>query len=94
MVRVILAAQAYLLVELNAHSAPGDIPDNASAAMVDFEWHTLVHSRVHLDVHILTNLEVAEVDSKGNDTRLAESPRERVTCALAKTFCATHVEST
>ena len=31
----------HLLVDLNAHSALGDVPDDACSAVVHLVWHTL-----------------------------------------------------
>jgi hypothetical protein len=47
--------RCYLLVDLNADGALGDVPDLASAAMVELMGHTLVDCPIDFDIDVIAN---------------------------------------
>ena len=50
----------YLLVNLNTDGTGGNVPHNASAALVREVGHTLLLRGVHLDVDVVTDLRDGE----------------------------------
>ena len=68
----------YLLVDLDADGALGDVPDAPGAAVVELVRHALVHRAVHLDVDVLADLVGAQVGGEIDVPLLAEAPREQV----------------
>lgn len=68
----------YLLVDLDADGALGDVPDATGAAVVELVRHALVHRAVHLDVDVLADLVRAQVGGERDVTLLAEGAREQV----------------
>lgn len=68
----------YLLVDLDADGALGDVPDAAGAAVVELVRHALVHGAVHLDVDVIADLVRPQVGGERDVTLLAERPREEV----------------
>lgn len=68
----------YLLVDLNADGALGDVPDASGATVVELVWHALVHGAVHLDVDVVADLVGAQVRGERDVPLLAERPREQV----------------
>lgn len=83
--------KSYLLVHDHTDGTLGDIPHDSSAAVVEFMRHTLVNGTVHLDVHILSDLEVAQVDSQGDVTLVSEGAREQVSRPRAKSMTSRHL---
>jgi hypothetical protein len=73
-----LVRALYLLVDLNADGALGDVPDATGAAVVELVRHALVHGAVHLDVDVVADLVGAQVRGERDVTLLAERPREQV----------------
>jgi hypothetical protein len=70
--------RVYLLVDLDADSALGDVPDASGAAVVELVRHALVDGAVHLDVDVVADLVGAQVRRERDVPLLAERPRERV----------------
>ena len=68
----------YLLVDLDADGALGDVPDATGAAVVELVRHALVHGAVHLDVDVVADLVGAQVRGERDVPLLAEGPREQV----------------
>jgi len=58
---LLLNAVADLLVDNDADSVRGHVPDHASPAVVQVVWHALVDGTIRLDVDVLTNSEGAQV---------------------------------
>ena len=52
--------------------------------------HTLVNSSVHLDVHIIADLEGAQVSGQGNVPFVPEGPGEQVPGAGSQTMAGRH----
>ena len=67
-----------LLVDLDADSAGGHVPDDAGPAVVELERHTLVDRGVGLNVHIIADLVGGQVLSEGDGTVLPEGLREQL----------------
>ena len=68
----------YLLVDLNANGALGDVPDTTGAAMVELVRHALVDGAIDLDVDVVADVVGPEVGREGDGTLLPEGTRERV----------------
>jgi hypothetical protein len=68
----------YLLVDLDADGALGDVPDASGAAVVELVRHALVDGAVHLDVDVVGDLVGAKVRRERDVPLLAERPREGV----------------
>ncbi len=68
----------HLLVHFNADGALGDVPDLTSAAMVELVGHALVDGAVHLDVHVVSDVEGSQVCGQRNVTLLPEGPGEEI----------------
>ena len=58
--------------------------------MVELVGHTLVHGSIHLDVHIVADLEVAKVSGQGDVTFLPEGPGEQVPGAGSQPMTGRH----
>lgn len=82
----------YLLVDLNADSALGDIPDTSGATMVELMRHTLLDCAINLDVDVVSDFVGAEVGGDGNGTLLPEWPRERVSSSRSQTMTGRHFQ--
>lgn len=82
--------KAYLLVHHHTNGALGDVPDNASASVIELVGHTLVNSSIHLDVDIVTDFEGAQVDGQRNVTFVPEGPGEQVPGAGTKPMTSRH----
>jgi len=67
-----------LLIDHNADGAFGDIPDDTGAAVVELVRHALVHGAVHLDVHIVADLVVAQVRRQVDVSFVSEGTREQI----------------
>jgi hypothetical protein len=74
----------YLLVDLDADGALGDVPDASGAAVVELVRHALVDGAVHLDVDVVGDLVGAKVRRERDVPLLAERPREGVARARAR----------
>jgi hypothetical protein len=66
------ATGLYLLVDLDADGALGDVPDATGAAVVELVGHALVDGAVHLDVDVLADLVGAEVGGERDVPLLVE----------------------
>lgn len=77
---------ANLLVHDHADGALGHVPHNPRAPVVELMRHALVNGTVHLDVHILPDLEIAQVYRQGNVTLVTEGAREQVSRPGAKSM--------
>lgn len=82
----------YLLVDLNADSALGDIPDTAGATMVELMRHTLVDGAINLDVDVVSDFVGAKVSGEGYGTLLPEWPRKRVSSTRSQTMTGRHFQ--
>lgn len=71
----------YLLVDLDADGAFGDVPDTTGATMVELVRHTFVNGAINLDVNVIADVVGSEIGGKGNGTLLPEGTRERVSSA-------------
>ena len=80
----------YLLVDLDADGALGDVPDATGAAVVELVRHALVHGAVHLDVDVVADLVGAEVGGERDVALLAEGAREEVARPRAQTVASRH----
>ena len=80
----------YLLVDLDADGAFGDIPDTSGTSMVELVRHTLVDSAVNLDVNIVSNLVGSEVGCQWNVTLLSEGTSKEISCARPETVTSRH----
>ncbi len=67
-----------LLIDHNADGAFGDIPDDTGAAVIELVRHALVHGAVHLDVHIVADLVVAQVRRQVDVSFVPEGTREQI----------------
>jgi hypothetical protein len=63
----------YLLVDLNADGALGDVPDATGATVVELVGHALVDGAIHLDVDVLADLVGVEVGGEQDVPLLAEA---------------------
>jgi hypothetical protein len=70
--------ELYLLVDLDADGALGDVPDAPGAAVVELVRHALVHGAVNLDVDVVADLVGAQVRGERDVPLLAKGPREQV----------------
>lgn len=68
----------YLLVDLDANGALGDVPDLAGAAMIELVRHALVDGTIHLDIHVVSDLVRPQVRRQRDVALLSERPREQV----------------
>jgi hypothetical protein len=80
----------YLLVDLDADGALGDVPDAAGAAVVELVRHPLVDGAVHLDVDVVADLVGAEVSGERDVPLLAEGAREEVARPRAQPVAGRH----
>lgn len=72
---------ANLLVDLNANGTLSDVPDTASATMVELMGHTLVNGTINLDVNILTDVESTKVSRDRDNTLSPEGSCEEIPCS-------------
>lgn len=80
-----------LLVHDHTDGALGDIPHNSGATVVELMRHTLVNGTVHLNIHILSDLEIAQVRCQGDVTLVPEGTREQVSRPGAKSMASRHL---
>jgi hypothetical protein len=80
----------YLLIDLNADGALGDVPDASRAAVVELVRHALVDGAIHLDVDVVADLVGAQVGGERDVTLLAEGAREGVARARADPVAGWH----
>ena len=80
----------YLLVDLDADGALGDVPDATGAAVVELVRHPLVDGAVHLDVDVVADLVGAEVGGERDVALLAEGAREEVARPRAQPVASRH----
>jgi hypothetical protein len=81
----------YLLVDLDADGALGNVPDLSSAAVVELVRHSLVDGAVDLDVDVFTDLEGSQVGRERYVPLLPEGPSEQISGPRTKTVTSRHV---
>jgi hypothetical protein len=80
----------YLLVDLDAHGAPGDFPDSAGSALVELGVHAFVDGAVQLEVHIVTFLVGPHVVREGHVPCLPEGASEHISNPRTNTVTSRH----
>lgn len=70
-----------LLVDDDTQSTRGNVEDDTSLSVIESVGHTLLASRVGLDIHIVTDLVSLHVGGQGDHTMLAKVASEQVASA-------------
>lgn len=83
--------RCYLLVNLDADGALGDVPDLASAAVVELVGHSLVDGAINLDVDVVADLIGSQVGRERDVPLLPEGPSEQISGPRTKTVTSRHV---
>ena len=79
-------------VDEETDGAWGNVPDDASAAVVESVRHALVDSAIDMDIDDVANAVSPELDRWSRHSVLAVLPPEEITSAPAKSCCVSHGE--